>query len=206
METKMFEKIMLDDGREGIVVDCIGADILIVEVLDDEGEWDVIEVIDFYGRYEIVENEKVYTLNSRKSIRMRVTEDETYRFLTGDKFIEESFVLNKEEYKWLCLLLEIDMNYPEKEWHRYFEYHNFTPFINAYRLVTSPNGYYYAYGFDAVEKNADALYRCVEGRFERYFPREGIWREMPEQRMILNDKYSRHQKLTTEEGMALALL
>ena len=47
METKMFEKIMLDDGREGIVVDCIGADILIVEVLDDEGEWDVIEVIDF---------------------------------------------------------------------------------------------------------------------------------------------------------------
>lgn len=73
-------------------------------------------------------------------------------------------------------------------------------------MVTCQNGFYYVYEYDKIEKTADALYRVKNGIFERYFPREGIWREMPEQRMILKDKKARYKQVTEEEAMGLALL
>lgn len=207
MIPRLYEKIELNDGREGIVVDYIPDNLLLVDMLNEENEWETVKVINVGGFYEILENnERVYNLNQRKEIRMVVTNNQEYWFLMGDKFREKIFTLKKEQYHWLCTLLEIDINEPEKGWNSYFEYHNLTPFLNAYKFVTTENGYYYVYGYDKVEKAVDALYRCIEGKFERYFPCEECWRELPEQRMILNDKKPRHEWVTKEEGMALALL
>lgn len=207
--SQMYENIILNDGREGNVIDCmIDANVFLVEVLDDENEYETVEVIESEpGYYEILDNnDKIITLNARKGVKLLITDKEEYWFFTADRFVDESFSMNKEQYYILCDLLEIDPEHPEEEWHHFFEYHNFTPFLNAYKFASAEGGFYYVYGLDKVEKTADALYRCKEGKFERYFPREGLRREMPEQRMILNDKKPRYEHVTIEEGMVLAFL
>ena len=78
-------------------------------------------------------------------------------------------------------------------------------FLNAYKIVTADE-FYYAYGYNAEEKTADALYRFYDGNFERYFPLESVWRKMPEQRMILKEKNARYQRVSKTEGLSLALL
>lgn len=206
---QMYENIILSDGREGEVVDCINdSNFYVVDVLDEDNEYETVAVIESKpGYYEILDNnDKIITLNARKGVKLLITDDEQYWILTADRFVDESFSMNKEQYYILCALLEIDPEYPEEEWHHFFEYHNFTPFLNAYKFASAEGGFYYAYGLNKIEKTADALYRCKEGKFERYFPREGLWREMPEQRMILNDKKPRYEHVMIEEGMALALL
>ena len=78
-------------------------------------------------------------------------------------------------------------------------------FLNAYKIVTADE-FYYAYGYNAEEKTADALYRFCEGDFERYFPIESVWRKMPEQRMILKEKNARYHRVYKTEWLSLSLL
>ena len=202
----MYSSVKLNDGRMGTVVDYMG-DILIIDTVDQDDAWITIEAsIDEDGNVSAIEDDsEVYTLNKRKEVRLSVTRDEHYIFLLGDRCDGEYFEFNKQQYIWLCDLLDIGSEDIIQNWNHYFEYNNFTQFINAYRIVTAEE-FYYAYGYDANEKTADALYRFHEGYFERYFPLESKWRKMPEQRIILGEKKARYSRVSKTEGLGLALL
>lgn len=205
---KLYSQITLVDGRKGIVVDRTGDD-LVVDIGNSERDWDTIFVTmvgtEFYPCIE-TDDEAVYTLCHRKEIRLYVSDSRIYTFVFGNYYNGDSFSFTSEQYRWLCNVLSIDENKElQKSWNDYFEYHSFYHFRNAYHLVVADD-FYYAYGYDAEEKTADALYRIYEGRFERYFPMESVWREMPEQRMILSEKKPRYQRVSEVEGMNLALL
>ncbi len=202
---KMYEQIRLNDGRAGIVVD-IFEDVLIVDTQDEENQWITVEVVMVEDEFHVCDNEgKIYTLCGRKGIRLQVSEEDIYTFLLGDNFEGEYFSFNSQQHKWLCGLLRLDESNYVKAWSEYFEYHNLTEFLNAHTIITADE-FYYAYGYDAEEKIADALYRFQKGNFERYFPKDGVWREIPEQRMILSDKKPRYTRVSEIEGSSLALL
>lgn len=204
-----FEKygqIQLRDGRRGIILDQI-EDELIVQVMDVQTEWEIISVrIDDDEYYHLDDHSQVFNLCPYKKILLRVTEAKEYCFLLGYDYDDEYYPLEQQQYEDICRLLNIDPRDEMKSWKHYFTYNKILGFINAYKMVTCQNGFYYVYEYDKIEKTADALYRVMNGIFERYFPREGIWREMPEQRMILKDKKARYEQVTEEEAMGLALL
>ncbi len=201
----MYTQITLKDGRKGIVVDYMG-DVILVDTVDEQNEWITVEVVMVGDEFHVCEdNGKVYNLCRRKEVRLQVSEDNVFCFLFGDKYEGEYFCLNEKQHNWLCDLLEVDTAEFVEGWSHHFEYNNFTSFLNAYRIITADN-FYYAYGYDAEEKTADALYRFNQGHFERYFPMESVWREMPEQRMILQEKKPRYERVSDIEGMSLALL
>lgn len=202
---KMYEQIKLNNGRMGIVVDFV-EDVLIVDTQDDENQWTTVEVVKVGDEFHICDNgEKIYTLCGRKGIRLQISEDGIYTFLLGENFEGEYFCFNEQQNKWLCELLRVDSTKYVEGWSEYFEYHNFTAFLNAHTIITADE-FYYVYGYDSVEKTADALYRFHKGVFERYFPKEAVWREIPEQRMILEDKKPRYVRVSEIEGSSLALL
>lgn len=202
---KVYEQIQLSDGRKGLVVDFMG-DLLIVDTVDENNDWITVEAVMVGDDFHVCEEQgEVFTLCRRKGIRLQVSEDKVYCFSLGDHYEGEYFCLSEKQYEWLCVLLNIDITNPVDSCSHYFEYHNLTAFLNAYKIITSEK-FYYAYSYDAEEKTADALYRFCNGRFERYFPREAIWREMPEQRMILEEKKARYTEVSETEGMSLALL
>ena len=203
---KMYQQITLDDGRVCTVIDYMG-DIIIADRLDENGQWVSLSVYmegDEY--YECGEDGKTYNICPRKGIHLQISKDREYCFLLGEKFEGEYFNFNKKQFEWLCSLLKVDASNIETSWHEYFEYHNLTAFLTAHKFITRANCVYYAYGYDEVEKTADALYRFKEGKFERFFPREGIWMEMPEQRMILNESKPRYTIVSEEIAMCLGLL
>lgn len=202
---KMYSIITLSDGRKGIVVDYMGDDI-IVDVGSSVKDWDTIIVTEKDGQYCPYEEDGVaYTLCHRKEIRLFIAHDKIYTFLFGDTYICDYDSISEEKYHQLCYLLSIDPNADiEKSWNHFFEYNPFHKFHNAYSIIQEDE-FYYVYGYDEAEKTADALYRFEHGIFERFFPEEGIWRSMPEQRMILNEKKPRYQKVSKEEGLSLSL-
>ncbi|MBE5952319.1 MAG: hypothetical protein E7260_12190 [Lachnospiraceae bacterium] len=202
---KMYEQIKLKDGRAGIVVDFLG-DVFIVDTQDDNKQWITVEVVMVGEEFHVCDNEgEIYTLCRRKGIRLQVSEDAIYTFMLGDSFEGEYFCFNSEQFQWLCGLLRVDAVKYVDAWSEYFEYNGLTEFLNAHKIITSDE-FYYAYGYDAEEKTADALYRFHKGSFERYFPKDGVWREIPEQRMVLADKKPRYTRLSESEGSSLALL
>ena len=202
---KMYEQIKLKDGRAGIVVDFLD-DVLIVDTKDENNRWITVEVIVSGDEFHVCESEgNVYTLCRRKGIRLEVSEDETYTFLLGDNFEGEYFCFNSQQFEWLCGLLRVDNAKYVDAWSEYFEYNGLTEFLNAHTIITADE-FYFAYGYDGEEKSADALYRFHKGCFERYFPKDGVWREIPEQRMILGDKKPRYTRVSEIEGSSLALL
>jgi len=205
-KSMIYKKITLNDGRQGTVVDYL-QDCLIVEVLDENKQWEIVEVYIEDGEYCIYDDgSKVFNLCSRKGIRLMICPDHTYQILLPELMEGEEHILTEKQYDDLCRLLEIESENWQKNWNHFFEYNNLSVFYQALKIVSTENGFYYAYGMDAEEKTADALYRCVNGVFERYFPAEGLWREMPEQRMILKERKERYTCVTEEEGMSLALL
>ena len=202
---KLYERIKLSDGRDATVVDFI-EDTIIVDTYDDNRECITIPVMKSADMYIVCEDEgKIYNLCRRKGVRLQVIKDKEYCFTLGDNFGGEWFCFNKQQMKWACSLLNIDESNMVTSWAKHFEYNNFTSFLNVYRIVTAEE-FYYVYGYDEIEKTADALYRFEDGHFERYFPRESIWREMPEQRMILFDKKPKYSIVTKTQGLSLALL
>ena len=128
----MYSSVKLNDGRMGTVVDYMG-DILIIDTVDQDDAWITIEaLIDEDGNvYAIEDDSEVYTLNKRKEVRLSVTRDEHYIFLLGDRYDGEYFEFNKQQYIWLCDLLDIGSEDIVQNWNHYFEYNNFTQFINA---------------------------------------------------------------------------
>ena len=203
---KMYQQITLKDGRKCTVIDYMG-DIIIADLLDENGDWASISVyMEGDEFYECGEDGQTYNICQRKGIHLQVTKDREYCFLLGDKYEGEYFAFNKEQFGWLCRLLDVDESNIETSWHDYFEYNNLTAFLNAHKFIASGDCVYYTYGYQSDMKSADALYRFKEGRFERYFPREGIWMELPEQRMILKDSKPRYEIVSKETAMSLALL
>ena len=174
---------------------------------DTDGEWVTLAVIgnnngEFYSCEE--DYGVVYKICPRKGVRLHISEDKIYTFLLSYKYDDEYFSMNEKQFFLLCGLLAIKTDNLEQSWFQYFEYNNYTVFLNAYKIVTADE-FYYVYGYDAAEKTADALYRFNEGSFERYFPKEGLWREMPEQKMILKENKPRYERISAREGMSLAL-
>ena len=205
-DAMMYKNITLDDGRRGVVVDYL-SDCLIVEVLDENNQWELLEVYFEDNEYRIFDDgNKVISLCARKEIRLMICKDGTYQFLLPEVVPGAEFNLTQKQYEDLCYLLEVDISNQQKGWNHFFEYNNISVFYNAIKMAATENGFYYVYGMNVEEKTADALYRCADGIFERYFPTEGIWREMPEQRMILKERKARYSVVTKEEGLALALL
>ena len=201
----MYAEVRLTDGREGTVVDFMG-DMPVIDTVDNEGDWTtILAFVAEDGSIVPMESDgETYNLCVRKQIRLHITEDLQYTFLFADRFAENSYRLDVDQYTWLCELLDINKDNFEESWKHHFEYNNLTMFLNAYKIVTADE-FYYAYGYDAEEKTADALYRFYDGNFERYFPLESVWRKMPEQRMILKEKNARYQRVSKTEGLSLAL-
>ncbi len=202
---KMYSQIQLTDGRKGIVVDYLG-EMLIVDTVDENRDWITVQVMKVDNEYCVCEdNGQIYRLCNRKGVCLQVSDEKIYCFLLSFDYDEEYFCVNEQQHIWLCELLNIDIQNFVESWSRYFEYHNYVTFLNAYKMVVEDK-FYYAYGYDVEEKTADALYRYERGRFERYFPREAVWREMPEQRMILEERKHRYTRVSPEEGLSLSLL
>lgn len=204
--SKLYKQIRLSDGRNGIIVDNMG-DVILVDTMNSQNEWETVAVVWDGDEYHICDDgSKAYCLCKRKGVSLYISETNTYCFLFADLFDGDYFPVNEKQYRWMCDLLDVDNNDIQGGWFHFFEYNNFTPFLNAYKFVRQDNGFYYAYGYDEEKKTADALYRFKEGRFERYFSGEAVWREMPEQRMILKDKKPRYTWVSEEIGMSLSLL
>lgn len=204
---EMYSQITLQDGRIATVVDYLH-ELIIVDTVDAQKEWTTLAVIrDSNGEFISCEEDYgvTYQICPRKGVRLHISEDKIYTFLLAYKYDDEYFSMTEKQFYLLCGLLGINTDDLEQSWFHYFEYNNYTPFLNAYKIVTADD-FYYAYGYDAAEKTADALYRFHDGSFERYFPREGIWREMPEQKMILKENKPRYERVSEQEGMSLALL
>ena len=203
---KMYQEITLQDGRKCTVIDYMG-DIIIADTRDEHGEWVSLSIYMEDGEFfECGEDGKVYNICPRKGIHLKVSKDRDYCFLLGEKFEGEYFIFNKKQFGWLCQLLDVDAANIEKNWHEYFEYNNLPQFLNAHKFITTDPCVYYAYGYNSEKKSADALYRFKEGKFERFFPREGIWMELPEQRMILKESKPRYEIVSEETAMCLSLL
>lgn len=205
---KMYTQIELHDGRKGIIVDSFGENHYIVDVGDSLDDWESIDVIYDGGQFYACDCEyKVEALCKRKGIYLAISLKETkgYCFVLKNDYTDKEFPLSEDKYVELCELLNVNESDAERDWNHFFEYNQMTYFFNAYKIVKEENGFYYVYGYEAENKTADALYRYLKGKFERYFPREGIWRELPEQKMILAEKKARYTWLDKREAMSLLL-
>lgn len=118
----------------------------------------------------------------------------------------EDIELDQREFDALCSLFGVSKEDYIAGWEHFFEWESVYLFLKGYELVRESNGYYYVYGYDAEEKSADAVYRYKDNKFERYYPKEGIWREAPEERIILKERKARYTHLKEEEALSLSLL
>jgi hypothetical protein len=58
--------------------------------------------------------------------------------------------------------------------------------------------FYFAYGYDG--KTATRLYRFISGNFERYDPRDDVWKPDPEQCRIFLGEDLDYQEISEEQA------
>lgn len=158
----------------------------------------------------IDDNREVISICQRKGVNLiqvknQVGEIVEYIFTIMTEWLED-IDCDQREFDSLCSLFSVSKDDYIAGWEHFFEWESVYLFIKGYELVRETNGYYYAYGYVAEEKSADAVYRYKDCKFERYYPKEGIWREAPEERIILKERKARYTHLKEEEAMSLSLL
>ncbi|MFV0466454.1 MAG: hypothetical protein ACK5ML_10315 [Lachnospiraceae bacterium] len=156
------------------------------------------------------DNDEYVELSVRKGVDLIIVKDQEenpkeYIFTIETESLEE-VECNQKEFEALCDLFSISKDNYIVDLKHFFEYESVYLFINGYQIVRELEGYYYVYGYDAQQKSADALFRYKDAKFERYYPREGLWREAPEERLILKERKARYTHLKETEAMALMLL
>lgn len=156
------------------------------------------------------DNREVISICPRKGVNLIQVKNQSgeiveYIFTVMTEWLED-IECDQREFDSLCSLFAVSKDDYAAGWEHFFEWESVYLFIKGYELVRESNGYYYAYGYVAEEKSADAVYRYKDCKFERYYPIEGIWREAPEERIILKERKARYTHMKEEEAMGLSIV
>lgn len=72
--------------------------------------------------------------------------------------------------------------------------------ISKIRPESTIQNFYFVYDYDRKRKQANRLYRLLEGRFERYHKEKSIWKSSPEQTCIFVGEDWEYEEITSDEA------